>query len=254
MPNNDDKAKLKLIIASCFYEVKAYSPYVVSLISTIKALTMAGIEWDYYELSGDSYVDRAKNSLVHRFLSDPEATHLFMIDSDESWDVVGFFRIVKAAMAGAELVGGLYPCKNNWEFYGGVPMPDDGGMIRGINMAGMRLIEMWCIPGGFTCYSRKAFERAAPNLKKYKDPNLDIEFTEYFRCNIEPNGGRIGEDVYFQQRYREMGGLILCEPNVTISHFGVQSWTGNYHEHLCKLRGIDPETGQQLSGIEEVPA
>ena len=97
-----------LVIASCFYEVKAYSPYVTSLVNSIGVLNELGIPFDYYELSGDSYVDRAKNTLVHRFLQS-DASHLFMIDSDEAWNIEGFARMLKAAMAGAEVVGAAYP-------------------------------------------------------------------------------------------------------------------------------------------------
>ncbi len=112
---------MKIILATSFYEIKGYSPYIISILNSVKVLEELKIKWDYYEVSGDSYVDRAKNSLVHRFL-ESDATHLFMIDSDLAWNTEGFARIISAGLGGAEVVGGVYPNKNNWDTYGCMPI------------------------------------------------------------------------------------------------------------------------------------
>jgi hypothetical protein len=221
---------VKLAIATPFYEVKAYSPYIVALINSLKVLDELGIAYDYYELSGDSYVDRAKNTLIDKFLKG-DCTHILMIDSDLSWDVPGFARLIKDALAGAEVIGGGYPNKNNWTTFGVIPMAEDGVPI-GIDNGIIRVLEVRGIPGGFIVYSRKAIERARPNLQSYVDLKTGEEFLECFKCNIEEHGGRIGEDIYFQERYREMGGKVWLEPNISFKHFGVKAWEGNYHEYL----------------------
>lgn len=221
---------MKVVIATPFYEVKAYSPYIVSLINSLRVLDELKIPWDYYELSGDSYVDRAKNTLVHRFLAS-DATHLLMIDSDLSWDVAGFARLIKDGLAGLEVVGGGYPNKNNWGTFGVIPMAEDGVPI-GIDNGSMRVLRVRGIPGGFILYSREAFERARPNLKTYEDKHIGQTFLECFKCNIEEHGGRIGEDIYFQARYQEMGGKVYIEPDISFEHYGVKGWRGNYHKYL----------------------
>lgn len=223
---------MKLVIATPFYEVKAYSPYITSLLNSIKVLTELGIEYDYYELSGDSYVDRAKNALVHRFLQS-DATHIMMIDSDMAWDVKGFANILKASLLGADVVGAAYPCKNNWEFFGCVPNLVDGYAV-GKEIGDVKLVDMYCIPGGFLIYSRKAFEKTRENLKFYINPSNNEKILEVFKCNVEPSGGRVGEDVYFQLRYKECGGKVWLVPDVTIEHYGVKAWVGNYNEFMIK--------------------
>jgi hypothetical protein len=240
---------MKIVIATPFYEVKAYSPYIVSLIDSIRLLQEAGIDYDYYELSGDSYVDRAKNSIVHRFLQS-DATHLMMVDSDMQWDVNGFARILKAAIAGAEVVGAAYPCKNNWEFYGCVPKYENGQFL-GKEIGDMRLLDMYCIPGGFLVYSRAAFERTRPLLKSYINPENNEAILEAFKCNIEASGGRVGEDVYFQLRFKEAGGTVWLEPDVTIRHYGVKAWEGNYHKFLLKQK-IEGERAAEIAQSESV--
>lgn len=228
-----NKKRLKLVIATPFYEVKGYSPYISCLIQSTKALTEMGITWDYYELSGDSYVDRAKNTLAHRFMEQSDFTHMMMIDSDMSWELSGFLRIIKAVLVGFELVGAAYPCKNVWHFFGCIPKVDPEDQSFQIAQAGdVQLIDMYALPGGFVVYSRKCFEQVKPNVKTYIDPNDGTVFHEYFRCNVEDGGGRVGEDVYFQLRYKETGGRVWLEPDVTIQHWGVKAWTGNYKRHL----------------------
>ncbi len=229
---------MKLVIATPFYEIKAYSPYIVSLMNSIRVLEEMGIEYDYYELSGDSYVDRAKNSLVNKFL-ESDATHLFMIDSDLAWDIEGFGRILKASMAGIEVVGGAYPNKNNWNTYGCILVEDENGYPVGIERDGLRLLEAWGIPGGFLIYSREAFEKARPGLNSYTDYTIDKTFLECFRCNVEKDGSRVGEDIYFQKRYREQGGRVFLEPNIHFMHYGVKGWGGNYHEYLLTNKKLE---------------
>lgn len=290
MTDTNQGRKFSLLISTAFYEVKAYSPYVTSLINTVRLLHEAKIQWSYQQISGDSYVDRAKNTLVHHFLKS-DFTHLMIIDSDESWDVAGFGRMIKAAIAGAEVVAGLYPCKNNWNFYGGVAKYSEDGFVMGKEIGDMRLVDMQIAPGGFIIYSREAFERTRPNLNTYVDPETKDEILEAFKCNIEferPNkseaqlksmgtqelideileiqhggnvGKRIGEDIYFQQRYKEMGGRIWCEPNIDISHYGVKEWKGNYQEWLLEqsrkaandasLGSTEQETADMLDSISE---
>lgn len=287
---DQEKPKFSLLISTAFYEVKAFSPYVTSLVNTIRLLNEAKVEWSYQQISGDSYVDRAKNTLVHHFLKS-DFTHLMIIDSDESWDISGFGRLIKGAMAGCEVIAGLYPCKNNWSFYGGVAKYSDDGFVMGKEIGDMRLVDMQIVPGGFIIYSRKAFERTRPNLNTYLDPESGEQILEAFKCNIEferprklpqelekmnkkdliaevmelQHGGkagkRIGEDIYFQQRYKEMGGTIWCEPNIDIGHFGVREWKGNYQEHLlaqaAKARTeesvgkTEKETAQMLESISK---
>lgn len=227
---------MKVVIATPFYEVKAYSPYIPCLLNSVRVLGELGIPWDYYELSGDSYVDRAKNSLVNRFLQS-DYTHLFMIDSDLAWDVEGFARVIRAGLIGAEVVGGAYPNKNNWDTYGCIPKYKDG-FLMGKEIGDTRLLDVWGIPGGFILYSRESFERTRPRLGVYKDSSVDppLEFLECFRCHIEEHGGRVGEDIYFQNRYREAGGTVWLEPNISFQHIGVKAWEGNYHEYLIKQK------------------
>ncbi len=271
------RSDYKLCIASGFYEVKAYAPQIKCLMEAFKSLDLMGIQHTYTQLCGDSYVDRCKNSLVHEFLK-TDFTHLMIIDSDETWELEGFARLIRASLQGHEIVAGLYPCKNNWQFFGGWHLEEDG-FIVGYEKDDMRLIKMDLVPGGFIIYSRNAFERTRHLLDNYVDPETSELHLECFRCNIEipglrrhsreelenmepsqlidlvlanqqggRKGGRVGEDIYFQRRYKQAGGEIWCEPNISMGHYGVKEWTGNYHEYLMSTRNV------QCPAVEEETA
>lgn len=279
----ETKRAYKLYIATPFYEVKAYAPQYMCLTASFGILDAARIDHTYRQLCGDSYVDRAKNAIVHDFLNS-EYTHLLMLDSDETWTPEGFARLLKASLLGCEIVAGLYPCKNNWEFYGGMARYSDDGYVMGKEVGDTRLVEMDVAPGGFIIYRRDAFERARPVLDTYIDPENGDEILEAFRCNIEiegftrktpqqlakmtkpellayiamtaqggRTGRRIGEDVYFQQRYKEMGGMIWCEPNIDMGHFGVKEWKGNYQNYLLANKA-KAEVEQSVGTTEEETA
>jgi hypothetical protein len=265
----EKKQDYRLMISSAFYESKSFAPQFPCLLDAFKFLEEIGVPYNYQQLCGDSYVCRAKNSLVHSFLKS-NFTHLMILDSDHTWSLDGFIRLVRASILGAEIVAGLYPCKNNWEFYGGLPRLDEEGMFFGKEYGDIKLLEMTIIPGGFVIYSREAFERTRPILDEYWMPETDEYVLEAFKVNLEIKGfkrksleeleqldkeellkylvmvnpggrkgaGRIGEDVYFSTRYRQMGGIIWCEPNINMGHIGVKEWTGNYMNHLKKSRGM----------------
>ena len=134
-----------ILIASAFYEVKAYSPYITSLLSSLRVLQEAGVKYSYVEISGDSYVDRAKNALVNKFLKSHH-THLMIIDSDLGWEVEGFGRLLKAAMAGAEVVGGAYLCKGDWNTYAVTPVLEDSQYV-GNTISGSIAFNVLSLPG-----------------------------------------------------------------------------------------------------------
>jgi hypothetical protein len=215
--------------------------------SSVILLNTLKIEWDYYELSGDSYVDHAKNALVHRFLQS-DYTHILMIDSDLSWNVEGLGRLIKDALYGAEVVGGAYPNKNNWGTYGTMPLCKDN-CVLGVDNGQIRMIETRGIPGGFIIYSREAFERARGSLQTYREKDEDI--LQCFSCSVE-NGSRVGEDIYFQRRYLENGGKVYLEPDITFKHYGVEAHEGNYHEYLLNNKTSFLIPKEKLSNLHVV--
>jgi len=264
----------RIIIATPFYELKGFSPYITSLTNTTNMLTRLGIEWAFMELSGDSYVHRARNSMCMNFLSDPYNTDLFFIDSDMAWNPDAFIRILYRP---EPVIAGTYPVKNKWELWTSKPViadPEKDPHYVGIPTSdGSALIQAYQLAGGFLRIKRSVLEKfieTYPN-RKYSDTHPIVEERkeqiEFFTAGVsrEPEilllkeieermnkgvtdlqdlkpkfdalkGVRdfVGEDYFFSNCLREMGIPMFIYPNATISHYGVQGWTGNFEDFLKK--------------------
>lgn len=151
--------RMKVILSTPFYEMKGFSPYIYSLQHTIRMLTALNIEHEWWELSGDSYVDRAKNTIMTKFLEDPDATDLFIIDSDMSWDPSGFINMLKQP---EEIVVGSYPQKNAWGRWTSTPHLEGNHPVGRVLADGSALIKAAFLAGGFMRIKRSA-------LQKFKD-------------------------------------------------------------------------------------
>ena len=243
---------MKVVIATPFYELKGFSPYIASLIETVRLLTVCGIDWRFMDLSGDSYVHRARNTMCSQFLEDPDATDLFFIDSDMSWNPDAF---VEMCLLPDGVLGGSYPVKNGWDNWTSIPRlyEENGGMhYKGRELGdGTALLEAHVLAGGFLRIKRQvleAFRDKYPDLW-YVEPSTDPknpqkQYTQFFEAgNIEHTF--YGEDHSFSKRLRDMGVQMFIYPNATISHYGVKGWTGNLDTFLKAQKKINeqPQVG-----------
>ena len=235
----DSIKNMKLVIVTPFYEMKGWSPYIRSLVESIIFICRhTNIYVDFWNLSGDSYVDRARNALAHQF-KNSSFTDMLFIDSDMGWTIEGLTKLLAADV---DVVGAGYPCKNMWDFYGCLLHVDkDQRPIT--NKHG--LIKASSLPTGFMKIRQGVFQRLDaffPNDCYIGDGPKDdkIVIGNYFG-RIQP----LGEDVSFCRRWTEAGGELWVEPNITISHYGVKDYTGNYYEFLCSCPGgsHDPNRG-----------
>ena len=239
---------MRVVIATPFYELKGFSPYIQSLQATIRLLTHYGIDWRFMDLSGDSYVHRARNTMCDNFLEDPDATDLFFVDSDMSWNPHSF---VKMCLLPQEVVGGSYPVKNCWEAWTSLPhwQPENGqNVLKGIPLDdGSALIEAFVVAGGFLRIKRSALEKFR---KHYPDlwyregssspDNPAKQFTQFFGAESIDHQF-YGEDHMFSKKMRDMGVKMFIYPNVDIAHWGYKNYPGNFDTFLKKTA----QTGEQ---------
>ena len=232
---------MKVWIVTPFYELKGFSPYIVSLTDTLRLLQAVGIDYIFREISGDAYVHRARNTLCDLFLGDPDATHLFFIDSDMAWSAEAF---VKMCLLPDEIVGGTYPVKNAWDKWTSVVkthVKDGMQELHGrILEDGNTLIEGWVLAGGFLRIRRELLERFREHYKDlwYTEPSTDPndtqhKYTAFFGAESIDHVF-FGEDHCFSKRLREMGVRLMIYPNVDIVHWGYKDFGGNFDKFLKK--------------------
>lgn len=231
-----DPEKKKYLFATPFYDVKGFSPYILSMFQTVYALARhTKVEFEYNELSGDSYVWRARNLLAERFLLS-DCSHMIFIDSDHAWSLEAIMRLLKAD---ADVVGGAYPTKNAWERYSVVVYTDEKG-IPETRPDG--LIRAQKVPTGFMKIKRTVFERlkkAYPDNWYWEgggDGGSPRKMYDYFG-HLTLNHVKLGEDVSFCKRWEMIGGEIYVEPRCDIDHIGTKTWKGNYHNFLLRQPG-----------------
>lgn len=251
--------RMKVVIATPFYEMRGFSPYIASLAATVQLMTRLQIEHEFWELSGDSYVDRAKNTLFNKFLEDPDATDLFMIDSDMQWNPGAVLEMLQLP---DDIVQGSYPQKNQWEAWTSFPQltPDENGKqrITGRQLSnGAALIKAAALAGGFLRIKRSCLEKYKEHYKDYvyhdngADPSYPERlYTEFFTCSREPGPDgvtpmRWGEDRIFGRRMQAIGIESWIYPRIDMGHYGVKGWQGNYEQYLKTVVEKPPEQTTQ---------
>ena len=235
------KQLMRVVICTPFYELKGFSPYIKSLAETIRLLTLYNIDWRFEELSGDSYVHRARNNMCDRFMEDPDNTDLFFIDSDMSWNPDALINML---MLPEGVVGGSYPVKNGWDMWTSIPefrVVNGEHKLQGRELGdGTALVEAHVLAGGFLRIKRQVlenFRERFPDLW-YREPSTRPDepgrkYTQFFAAQSEDHQF-VGEDHMFSKRMREMGQQMFIYPNATIEHYGVKGWRGNFDEFLRK--------------------
>jgi hypothetical protein len=220
--------------------MKGFSPYIHALFYTIRQLQAMGIWCEFWELSGDSYVDRAKNTLFNKFLEDPYATDLFMIDSDMQWNPQAVVNMIALP---DPIVLGSYPQKNSWGRWTTTPklVTDEDGSSHPVGRQlpdGSALIQAEWLSGGFMRIKREVLQAYKEKYTEdvYTDPSADPSsmtrvYTNFFICEVRDRL-RWGEDRFFGKRLTEMGIVAMIYPNIDFTHYGVKGWGGNFDKWL----------------------
>jgi len=236
----------KVIIATPFYEMRGFAPYISSLVGSIKLLDHFNIDFDFWQISGDSYVERAKNTIMNRFLEDPANTDLFIIDSDMEWNADASIKLLKLD---EEIVTGSYPQKNSWGKFTGIPeMIEEDGKVHPVGRVledKTALLKANYLAGGFMRIKRSALEKfrdAYPEHRYYDssaDPSFPMRiYTEFCCCTTEKMNEtdeiplRWGEDRIMGKRFKAIGIDSWIYPNINFGHYGIKGWQGNYDHWL----------------------
>lgn len=234
----------KVVFATPFYEGRGWSAYIGSLFQTAWFLSKhTSLEIDFWRLDGDAYVWRARNRLA-KMLLESDFDELFFLDSDMEWEIDGILSIL---LRDVPIVGAAYPCKNNWEFYSCLIDTDDLGYPI-VTQDGLIEAKHGIVPTGFMKIKREVFEKLAEeNPDDYYEGEVDgkIERTMNFFGHLLEEHRPYGEDTSFCIRCVRAGIPIYVDPNITIRHYGIKAWEGNYHKYLMRQPRHDEVQGEQ---------
>lgn len=227
------------------YGGAAMANYACSMVDLAYMMAGAGIGFSYFTLSNESLIQRARNLLVHRALTDGQTTHVLLVDAD-----IGFYApdVLKLMEMDVDVLCGAYSRKCvDWErvrqaalaglpqleqhasstFVEGLEGPLDIGQFRERDM-----IEIRRAGTGFMLLKRAVFERLrhSGQVRSYSN-NMSVQretfaaqqepITAFFDCPVDPHTQvLLSEDFYFCDAWRRAGGRIFLAPWVRLTHFG----------------------------------
>jgi hypothetical protein len=260
--------RVKLYILTPCFASMCYTNYVYSLINTVRLFREIGIPLKIEFCKNDSLVSRARNNLIARAMTDPEATHFLFIDNDITWEPI---EILKLLIADKDLVGGVYPLKQyDWKKLVNDPQnPYNSNVVQGllkrkndsmikdvikdedmvrfnmlkynINYLGNsleienNLAKVKHLATGFMMIRRPLIEKmmTAYSYTKYVD---DIGFLKEEESKMAyalfdcnvEDGHYYSEDWLFCHRWSKLNGEIFIDISICLTHTGIEDYAGCY--------------------------
>ena len=221
----------------------------MSFIKWSNAARQLGIDWTLETMVNESLINRARNTLTSKFLTDlPDATHLMFIDADIGWEP---WHLLVMLNRDVDIIGGLYPMKAlpiKWVVNGfeGAEQGPDG--LQEVSKAGT----------GFLLIKRHVFEQlnSHPAVKPFKndiglDPKYDVNMKTYFDTAIRQNR-LYSEDWTFCENWRDLGGKIWVDKRVLLRHSGSYVFCQENQDLLLNTIGPMYIEGLKEKGIKVI--
>jgi hypothetical protein len=201
---------------------------------SVTFLTAAGADVSILE-GRNGFVDFNRNNLLARFMQ-TDCTHVWFVDDDMGWDPKAIIGMLKKDK---EFIAGAGPLKADGEPVFAIKHPVNEDQTPIVEDG---LIKCSHIGGAFVLMKRSVIEKMMIGYPGHQcravDPTTGYNLYE---CVYGANTWT-GEDYTFCERWTALGGEIWCYPNITFSHTGTKTWTGNYHQHLI----AQPQPGEEV--------
>jgi hypothetical protein len=215
--------------------------YMTSIVDLKQYAGSSGFSVHLDLLGSDALINRARNTLLARFLADKNATHFMFIDADIGFDPSLVHRMLTFDK---DIVAGVYPKR---VFYW-TPPPSDRGPPQARRL---RYVGTLCkgdeferrgpfatglaCGTGFMLMKRRPIERL---IEAYPESAYNGEYVDtptasrrpsyaLFESLIDPQTGKYdGEDYGFCRRWRDIGGKIWLDVEGSLSHTGRHDFVG----------------------------
>jgi hypothetical protein len=199
-----------------------------------------GLEWTMETMTNESLISRARNTLVAKFLNNPDSTHLMFIDADIGWEP---WHLLVMLNRDVDVIGGLYPMKTlpiKWVVNGfdGAEQGPDG--LQEVSKTGT----------GFMLVKRHVFDKlnAHPAVKPFNNDiglpkELDQHLKTYYDTAVRENR-YYSEDWTFCENWRDLGGKIWVDKRVLLRHTGTYTFDFQAQEPLYRALHEMSQAGQ----------
>jgi hypothetical protein len=247
--------KVKILIGTTCFGGMLHNGYFQSMLELSSNFTRLGIPYEVITIGNESLIQRARNGIVAKFMSDNTATHLMFIDADITFS---WISIVKLLLGNKELSGGCYPKKCfNWDkikhFNQKSPnLKEDELMAKSLDYVfnpiyhkegsnvvirlengmaqvkdigtGFMMIQKSVIRKMMVKYPETKYKN---NVAGYGQGNMNEYFYSLFDCCIDPvSRVYLSEDYLFCKRWIDIGGELWLDVNTNLNHTGIIDYKG----------------------------
>jgi len=200
---------VKILVAIPVYDGKLQVETVRCLLNEQALSFASGDEILIRFLPSCSHAAMGRNQLAQDFM-DSDCERLIFLDADVTFEPGSILKIAKHKMP---FVGGAYRFKIENEMYpvGWLDKPELWADENG-------LLEVATLPGGFLSLSREVFEK----LKEAHPERSYEHFGKTAHCYFQmlfTEGHLYGEDSYFCKEWRDLGGKVLLDPELELTHW-----------------------------------
>ena len=228
------------MIATPMYGGVCHGAYLKSIVSLVNVLSKKGYVVNYSELSNESLITRARNTLSEMFIRSGYDYILF-IDSDQGFDA----EMVEKMISEEEmLIGAAVPMKGiNWDRVKKAAQDNEEDLskftaIYNVNISNEQKeilrnnpgskVEVDYIGSGLMLIHRDVFQKLKESTPSYRSDQAStggILFGEtiydFWRTEIDEQSNRLlSEDYNFCKTWRSVGGKIYLAPYVKVVHAG----------------------------------
>ena len=192
----------------------------MSMIRWSNTARQLGIDYTVETLTNESLISRARNTLVAKFLSNEESTHLLFVDADIGFEPWHVLLLLHHACNGKDVVGGMYPlkglpikwCVNGFEG----AEEEDFGRVQEVSKTGT----------GFMMIGRQVFAKLVEHPATIPfindiglDPALNKDMKTFFDTDVR-EGRYYSEDWTFCENWRDLGGKVWVDKRIMLKHTG----------------------------------
>lgn len=254
-----------LMIATPMYGGMGNTMYMSSLLQLQDQCHQLGIRMEHCFMMNESLIDRARNGLVHEYLTKSKADFLLFIDADIQFRPEDVFAMMSYDK---EFICAPYPKKHiNWPVIIEaikIGIVDQETIERLVGEyvftpleAEMRIEEIIKVSEsgtGLMLLKRSVFEKmkkAFPENYYVSDHSRDLhsgvkkEMHAFFRTDIVDNR-YLSEDYYFCHKWREIGGDVWMFPWAITSHYGTYPFSGSFGVFMDTLRKFQVEAEKNV--------
>ncbi len=213
--------------------VMIHKPFLRCLEATKALLDAHGVSWTQIQRDGGSHVGKAREGVLWSAMK-TDATHLFWIDDDMTWEPDTFLSMLASGLPFTAVVGmrKVIPATPACNVLPGAAVFDHKTGFMEVRDVGF----------AFVCLKREVIEQlceANPDLQ-YQTGDGSKQyalFLDMIDRDYTSEGERLGEDFSFCRRWRKTGGRIWVDAHAELGHWGAHNYRGklaDFFEYASK--------------------